>query len=222
MAWRPPVVTERDTATGDRAQGIKKPPAPGWGRAVSVSWYHPTLPRPGGQRPHPYGAPERHTIRRPGNGSRWTRNRVARRRLLTRHRLCRRSGRSFGVLFPGVPGPASQQPRFSAPLRPGTRPHRRRCDLCFLFHTLARNWALVNCLPPYLFRGADVRASDLVPGGWSTPVEATQPLGVACADREREWQGSTGIPDLSARCEGDRVRTRQCPGRSVAHPVHPS
>ncbi len=49
----------------------------------------------------------------------------------------RRWGRGSEVFFAGVPGPASQLPRFSVPFPPGTRPHHRRVHAVLLTMTLA-------------------------------------------------------------------------------------
>ena len=100
------------------ALGTKKPPIPGWGRAVSGSWYHPTSPSPVATAS--LCTARRSAMQRPCNGSRSAR--LSHPSPPTEPGVlpsC--SERSSAVFFAGVPGPALQQPRFSAPFPPGTR-----------------------------------------------------------------------------------------------------
>ena len=92
----------------------------GWGRAVFGPWYHPCLPRRSRaaasaarrqQLPSMvYPCRRRRAMHRPANGSRLTRIRVTRRRLLSSHREC--GGPAFGAQLEGL-----LRWRFPLPLR---------------------------------------------------------------------------------------------------------
>ena len=113
---------------GASAEGHEKTAAPVRGRAVSGSWYHPTL-RPHRKRPP---QPARRDNARCGSSVTEPIRPAGRPPPPTEadgHHAC--SERSSKVFFAGIPGPASQRPRFSCPFPPVTRPrHGFGMQLC--------------------------------------------------------------------------------------------
>jgi hypothetical protein len=113
----------------DTGGGETKNHPPQWGRAVSISWYHPSSSRPHGPRPHP--------VRRSVTDSVTPQMRQARHRDrvngrshpspptadVSRHPVRSEARRSFSLAFLV---PLRSLPRFSVPFQPGTRPRQRR------------------------------------------------------------------------------------------------
>jgi hypothetical protein len=103
----------------------------------------------------------RRAMRRLANGSRFALP-GARRRLLGRAtRDC--SERSSEVFFAGVPGPASQRPRFSGPFAPGTRP-RRGFGLRLWTHTSSQQAERQHPGTPLAYGAKTASRSMVTPG----------------------------------------------------------
>lgn len=114
---------------------------PAWGRAASGPWYHPNSRRLASPRTFRTARVVGSAIRRLCNGSLLV---VAHPRRCLLPGVHQGSERGSEVFFTGGPDPASQLPRFSAPLSPVTRPRRSLYGLLSSYATKPGG----TCQPP--------------------------------------------------------------------------